>query len=309
MFTPVRAAVVRAAVAAAVSIPASAPAFAQTEPLLKSFFEGKRVTARVDMPGTSDGVDVYADAREPLNFAKYRDNLKEYGTAIHAGDRATVTFVKVKKDLIELQLGGGGYGTFGDDTSTSVSMHDAPKTDREKELERLVRDEDDRDRRRRLERELDDLRERRERANRRIAVERERAEEEKKARLAERRLRGGSRFNLRYEDRVPEGFRPEDLMAALAPYVDFGSLAPHGTGDADAPPLSWRDDTPAAAVVPPRKGMLRAEAEQWYGRPSEVSERREGALTVTTLVFVVDDRRIRADFVEDVLVRYSLTSW
>ena len=306
MFTPVRAAVVRAAVAAAVSIPASAPAFAQTEPLLKSFFEGKRVTARVDMPGTSDGVDVYADAREPLNFAKYRDNLKEYGTAIHAGDRVTVTFVKVKKDLIELQLGGGGYGTFGDDTSTSVSMHDAPKTDREKELERLVRDEDDRDRRRRLERELDDLRERRERANRRIAVERERAEEEKKARLAERRLRGGSRFNLRYEDRVPEGFRPEDLMAALAPYVDFGGLAPHGTADGS---LSWRDDTPAAAVVPPRKGMLRAEAEQWYGRPSEVSERREGALTVTTLVFVVDDRRIRADFVEDVLVRYSLTSW
>ena len=310
MFTSVRTAVVTTAAAAALSISAPVPALAQTEPILKSFFEGRRVTVKIDMPGTSDGVDVQADAREAIAFPKYRDTLKRYGTAIHAGDRVTVTVVKVKKDLIEFQLGGGGYGTFGDDTSTSVSMRDAEKTEREKELERLVKDEDDRDRRRRLERELDDLRERRERENRRIAIARERAEDEKKAQLAERRLRGGSRFNLRYDDRLPEGFRPDDLMAALGDYVDFGSLSLRGTAGDDAPVVVLRDEAPLPAgdVALPRKGMLRADAERLYGRPSETSERREGALSVTTLVFVAGDQQIRADFVDDVLVRYSVTS-
>ena len=299
MFTSFRAAAQRT-VLVLVAGAAATPAFAQSEAALKSFFEGRRVTVRIDMPGTSDGVDVEADARQPIDFAKYRDHLKRYGTALRAGDAITVTLVKLKKDLIEFQLGGGGYGTFGDDTSTSVSIPDAKKTEREKELERLVRDEDDRDRRRRLERELDDLRERRERENRRIAAERVRGEEEKKARLAERRLRGGSRFNLRYDDRVPEGIRPEDVMAALGDYVDFGSLAPRGTRD-DAPP-------PSGDITLLRKGMSRAEAEDVFGRPVETSERRDGGLVVTTLVFSVADQRIHADFVEDVLIRYTISS-
>ena len=310
MFTSVRASLVRTGAALALLACAAVPAFAQTEAVLKSFFEGRRVAVKIDMPGTSDGVDVQGDAREAIEYPKYRDNLKRYGAAIHAGDRATVTLVKVKKDLIEFQLGGGGYGTFGDDTSTSVYMPDAPKTDREKELERLVKNEDDRDRRRRLERELDTLRERRERENRRIAIERERAEDEKKVLLAERRLRGGSRFNLRYDDRVPEGFRPEDLMAALADYVDFTGLSPRPTRDDDAAPRAMRDELPLPAgdVPLPRKGMTRAEAERLYGRPSDVSERREGAFPVTSLVFVAGDQRIHAEFVDDVLVRYTITS-
>ena len=45
----------------------------------------------------------------------------------------------------------------------------------------------------------------RDRENRRIAVERERLSEAKRIRIAEQRLRGGSRFNLRYDDRVPAG--------------------------------------------------------------------------------------------------------
>ena len=45
--------------------------------------------------------------------------------------------MKVKKDLIEFQLGGGGYGTFGDDTSTSVYISDATKTEREKQAGRV----------------------------------------------------------------------------------------------------------------------------------------------------------------------------
>jgi hypothetical protein len=60
----------------------AAPAAAQDEAALRSAFEGKRVTLRVDMPGTSDGVDVHGDARRALDFKEYGDRLKRYGTAI-----------------------------------------------------------------------------------------------------------------------------------------------------------------------------------------------------------------------------------
>jgi len=295
MLTPVRAYAVVAILALA------APAAAQNESTLKAAFEGKRVTLRIDMPGTSDGVDVQADARDAIDFPKYRDKLKRYGTAIHAGESVTVTLVKLKKDLIEFQLGGGGFGTFGDDTSTSVSIKDKEKSEREKTLEKRIDDEHDRDRKRDMQRELDDLRDRRDRENRRIAVERERAEEAKKERIAAQRLRGGSRFNVRYDEQVPSGIRPEDLMATLAEYIDFG------VGRTDA----RRDDAapaPSGDITLLRKGMTRADAERAFGRPTETSSKRDGGLAVTTLVFSVGDQRITADFVEDVLVRYTLAS-
>jgi hypothetical protein len=305
MMNAIRVSSLRVAVAAALCVAGAAPAAAQNEAALKSFFEGKRVTVKIDMPGTSDGVDVRGDARQAIDYPRYRDSLKRYGTAVRSGDSITVTLVKVKKDLIEFQLGGGGYGTFGDDTSTSVYISDATKTEREKQLEKLVKDEDDHDRRRRLERELDDLRDRRERENRRIAVERERASEAKAERIAERRLRGGSRFNLRYDDRVPTGIRAEDMIAALGDYVDFGSAAP-------APSRATREDAPPPApsgdITLLRKGMTRADAERAFGRPAETSERKDGGLAITTLVFVVADQRISADFVEEVLVRYTISS-
>lgn len=307
MFNALRTSCLRAAVAGALSIAVAAPVAAQTEAGLKAFFEGRRVTLKIDMPGTSDGVDVRADARQPIDSSRYRDNLKRYGTAIRSGDSVTVTLVKVKKDLIEFQLGGGGYGTFGDDTSTTVYIPDAPKTEREKQLEKRVREEDDRSVRRKLEAELDDLKDRRERENRRIAAERERQSEAKAERIAERRLRGGSRFNLRYDDAVPAGIRPQDVMAALADYVDFGSLAT----------LTMRQTTreddvfaapPSGDITLLRKGMTRADAERAFGAPTESSERKEGGLVIRTLVFAAGDQRISADFVEDVLVRYTITS-
>ena len=274
----------------------AAPAAAQTEEALRTAFEGKRVTVRIDMPGTSDGVDIHGDARHALDYKEYGDRLKRYGTAIRAGDSVTVTLVKTKKDIIEFQLAGGGFGTFGDDTSTSVSIPDAKKTEREKDLERRIDDEHDRDRRRTMERELDDLRDRRDRENRRIAAERERQSEAKRIRIAEQRLRGGSRFNLRYDDRVPEGIRPQDVIAALGEFVDFG-----GGVSTEPPP-------PTGDIAMLRKGMMRAEAERAFGRPTETSKKTEGTLTLTTLIFSIDDQRLTADFVEDVLVRYTISS-
>lgn len=275
------------------------PAAAQNEEALKAYFEGRRVTLRMDMPGTSDGVDVHADARRAIDFNEYKNDLKRYGTAIRSGDTASVTLVKVKKDLIEFHLGGGGFGTFGDDTSTSANLQLVDKSSREKDLEKRLEDEDNRERRRRLEREIDDLRDRRERENRRIMAERERIEERKKERIAEERLRGGSRFNLRYDDRVPAGMRPDDMMAALAEYVDFGSRT------------AAREDVaspPAGDITMVRKGLLRAEAERLFGNPASSSERREGSLSVTTLMFTVGDQRVTAEFVDEVLVRYTIMS-
>jgi hypothetical protein len=287
-----------AACAVAMALGMAAPAAAQSEAALKSYFEGKRVTVRLDMPGSADGVDVQADAARPVDFRRYNNDLKRYGTAIRSGESVAITLVKMKDDLIEIHLAGGGFGTFGDDTSTSASIPLADKSRHEKDLEQRVKDEEDRDRRRQLQRELDEVRGRRERENRRITAERERIEEIKKERIAERRLRGGSRFNLRYADEVPPGLRPDDVMAALAEYVDFG-----GRTDArdNAPP-------PPADISQVHKGMTRAEAERAFGRVVESSERRDGNLTVTTLVFDVGDQRLAADFVEDVLVRYTITS-
>jgi hypothetical protein len=287
----------------------AAPAAAQNEDALRSFFEGKHVTVKIDMPGTSDGIDVRLDATRSIDYKRYGERLKDYGTAIRAGDSAIVTLVKVKSDLIEFQLSGGGFGTFGDDTSTSVNIKAIEKSSREKELEKQVKAETDSHRRRELQDELDEQRDRRERENRRIDDERVRAEERKKERIVAERLHGGSRFNLRFQDSVPNRIRPEDVMAALAEYVDFlpaspgEGVSPDARPAADVPPAR-----PVADTTQPRKGMMRAEAERAFGKPIDSSDRREGGIVITTLVFVSGGQRIAADFLEDVLVRYTITS-
>ena len=224
-----------------------------------------------------------------MDVGRYRNDLRKYGVAIRAGDRVVVTLVKVKSDHIEFQLGGGGFGTFWDDTSTSVYIPLVEKSEREKRLEREIREEDNRRRRRDLQRELDDLRDRRETENRRIMAARARAEELKHDRIAAERLRGGSRFNLRYEGSIPPGIRAEDVMVALSEYVDFGPLDDRVVALPDAP----------GGEVLPHKGML---------RPVDSSNRHVGELVITTLVFAVGGQQITADFVDDVMVRYTITS-
>src|SRR5215471_14456477 len=125
------AASLRTALGIGMVVTLAAPARGQNEAALKSAFEGRRVTIKVDMPGSSDGIDVRVEPGRSLDMNRYRSDLKKYGTAIHAGDTAMITLVKVKKDLIEFQLDGGGFGTFGDDTSTSVNLPDAQKSERE----------------------------------------------------------------------------------------------------------------------------------------------------------------------------------
>src|SRR5713101_2536633 len=81
-------------------------AAAQDENALKAYFEGRRIVLRMDMPGSADGVDVQLAPARGIDYKKYRENLKRYGVAIGSGDTSTVTMIKVKKDLIEFQIGG-----------------------------------------------------------------------------------------------------------------------------------------------------------------------------------------------------------
>jgi hypothetical protein len=289
----------------AAAIAWSAPTLAQDEAALKSAFERQRVVVRIDMPGNADGIDVRADQGGTIDQNHYRNDLKRYGTAIRAGDAVTVTLIKLKKDLIEFQLDGGGFGTFGDDTSTSVNMPDLPPTEREKGLEKRIKDESNSDRKKALQRELDDLRRAREAQNSLIRAERTRQEQRKREQVAENRLRGGSRFNVRFKDHVPPDFRADDMRNALAEFVDFRGDRP---GDRPGERPSMFRTPPGAGAPQLRKGMLRADAEQLLGRPSQSSQKSAGEFTVVTLVFVAGEQRVTADFVEDVLVRYAISS-
>jgi hypothetical protein len=286
----------------------SAPLYAQSEPELRDFFEGKSVVVKLDMPATQEGIDIFPDARRSIDFAAYSARLKATGIAIRNGDSVIVTKVRVKEKLIEFQLAGGGFGTFGDDSSTSVYTPSTPKSNREKDLERLVKNEKDRDRKRQLERELDDLRNRREREDSRNKAATVAAEEAKKARIAITRLHGGSRFNIRYNEGVPRGLAADGVMRALAEYVDFpfaGDRRP-AAGDRVTGRPAPRDPAPGGGAI--RKGMTMAEVEQALGRPDKESLRNEGSLKVVTASYTRGDQVITVDYVEGVLIKYAISS-
>lgn len=60
--------------------------------------------------------------------------------ALRDGDLVRVTTVTLKAKNVEFQLGGGGYGTAGDD-SGSVYLPAITKSNRESDLEKQVRNE------------------------------------------------------------------------------------------------------------------------------------------------------------------------
>ena len=181
----------------------AAPLQAQSEAELRQTFEGQRVTLRLAMPGTEEGVDIYPGTSRPLDYPRYAERLKKNGTAMDVGEGAMITKIRVKSKHIEFQLDGGGYGTMSDETSTSVPVRSAEKSKRERNLEAELKRETDPVKRRAIKEELDDLENERVREDSRNRAEVADAEEQKKQNLRQRRLDGGSRFNVRYRDQVP----------------------------------------------------------------------------------------------------------
>lgn len=204
------------------------PVVAQSESALKTFFEGRTVAVKLDMPGTAEGVDVYPGATQPIDFADYARRLKSSGTAYRRGDEALITKIKVKKDLIEFQLGGGGFGTFGDDAIPYVAVPLTPKTEREKNLEQDIKRARDPAQLRRMREELDALRRDRQREDVRNQADAAQIQQARESNIRQRRVEGGSRFNIRYQSVVPlEALTPEAVMRTLGQYLDFGGDSCH----------------------------------------------------------------------------------
>ena len=281
----------RAFLLAGLLLLAAGTAAGQTEDRLRLYFEGKRVVVKLEMPGTSQGVDVFPGSAQPIDFPRHAERLKRYGTAYRAGETALITKLKLKDDHIEFQLGGGGYGTFGDDTNTDVPIVFVPKSEREKNLEQEVDRTTDPARKKTLREELDRLRRSRERENARNRAEAVQAQEIREANIRQRRLEGGSRFNIHYRPTVPaDALYPEAVREALAEYLDFGvpDLPGQGAGDREL-----------------RKGLTVEQVDALLGRPEAISQRMEGSLSVSTSTYRTRDRRIVAEFVEGVLIRFS----
>ena len=182
----------------------------------------------------------------------------------------------------------------------------AAKTQREKSLEADLKKESDATKRRAMEEELDALRKEREREdarNRAITAE---AEEKKRENLREQALAAGSRFNLRYDGGVPgSALTPEAVQTPLAEYVDFTGRS-DGVAAADAPATDC--GMRAASVQELRKGLTVAEAETLLGRPERSNDRMEGKFRVTASEYTRGESLVQADYVEGVLVRYSISS-
>ena len=295
------------------------PAFAQNEAVLRQAFEGKVISVKIDMPATSQGIDVYPLDPMPVNFRQVAERLKDNSTSLKIGQQVMVTKVLVKKNShIEFQLGGGGYGTFGDNTSDGSGLGFTPQgeTKAEKALRDSVKRAQGPTKRKQFERELASVRQERERENARAQAEAKQAQSVIEANLRAKRAESGSRFNVRYRNGIPaDALTPDGLMRALAQYVDFGagSVASAATpASSGSPGLALAPGAsagaPAAASITSlRKGLLLEDVEAILGPAATANETKEGSLTVLKRTYRKDGQRVAASFVNGVMIDFAIT--
>lgn len=292
-------------IAAAIAAPAFASTVAaQSESALRTAFEGKTVAVKLDMPGTAKGVDIYPLEATPINFREVADRTKDFAISLKMGQTVMVTKLVVKKDHIEFQLGGGGYGTFGDETGNAASANDAGESKEERKLRDSIKATPGGATKRGLEKELNNLRNTRERENARARAEAAQANELRDANIRAKRAQSGSRFNIWYKPTVPsDAMTPAGVMNALRNYVDFS-----GAAVVDASPGSpTRAAAGANALASVRKGLLLADVEALLGPANTASESKEGVLTLMKRNYHYDGKRITASFVNGVLIDYAIS--
>jgi hypothetical protein len=284
---------------------------------LQSYFVGRQVKLQIDMPGTQQGVDLRMDRDDPMDWKSYSNRLKQFGPAIRSGDRSTITTIVVKKNLIEFQLDGGGFGTFWDDSSTTVTPYHVDKSSYENQLETDLRNTTDPQRRRDLQRELDRVRYRREReqsADDRAAMI---ASQLKAQQVADKRTRGGSRFNLRWPGNIPpDQLTPDAVMKLLVDYVDFGDLQAEkpilqataqnaSSANTNAP----ANGAPSSPITQLKRGMQIGEVSQMLGLGRQMSQSTsEEGLKTQIFEYLPEDYRVEVTYVDGVVVRYSINS-
>jgi hypothetical protein len=298
-------------------------ALAQNEAALRAAFEGKTIAVRMDMPATSRGVDVYPQDGMPVNFREVAERLKDNGTSLKIGQQVMITKVVVKKSShIEFQLGGGGYGTFGDymSNSSEVSAVSAGESKEEKALRDSIKHAPGPTKRKQFERELANVRDSRERENARAKAEAAQANEAREANLRVKRAESGSRFNVRYRNGIPpEGLTPEGVMKALAQYVDFSAMggpsAVASNGSVVLPvgatqslaSSSSASAAPKAGLSALKKGLTLKDVEALLGPASTANELKEGSMTVMKRTYKHEGMKVEAKFVSDVLIDFSIT--
>lgn len=296
------------------------PAHAQDDPAsatLVSYFNGREVTVLLDMPGSQKGVDLYFSKPAVMNWKEYSGRIKSFGVAIRKGDVARVTGVVVKKDRIEFQLNGGGFGTFGDDTNTNIQAKYADKSDYEKSLEKQIANTDDPDQKAALQRDLDRERARRARedaANQRAAQV---ASQIKAQQVADSRMQGGSRFNLRWQGKIPsDALTPDAITHLMASYItlDAGGAQPEaGSPPPGYGPPAGYSQAPAPPAGAPtgqlQRGMQIAQVTALLGPGTQVSSTTSAdGLTTQVFEYVSGERHTQVTYVSGVVVRFSISS-
>lgn len=275
----------------------AAPLCAQDEESLARALEGKSVVVSIDMPGAAVGVDVWPWADSKVDYSELGDRTRRFGTAIEKDSAAMITKVRVRKKEIEIQLDGGGYSGPSSAPYMSTSVR---KTQREKDLEADLKVITDPSRKKEVRNQLRDIQDRRRREQVRLKAEAEQARILREAEIRELRLRSGSRFNLRFDDRVPvEAATPEAVMAAL------NGLA--GFGEASAP-VSTAAPRPTANPMALQKGMSEQEVEAMFGVPADRSQSEAAGLTIVSSRYEFESGVVTAKFAEGALVSWKMES-
>jgi hypothetical protein len=272
---------------------------------MESYFMGKEVVVKIDMPGTQKGIDLKYDKPVAMDWNDYSSRIKASGIAIHKGDSARITKFVVKKDMIEFQLNGGGFGTAGDDSNTVVAARTMPKSQYERDLEKQIDSTSDAKKKRDLQQDLARERSRRERRDADARGDAMIASQLKSQQVADKRLQGGSRFNLRWQGTIPSDSRnPEAVMKLLSEYVTFGAPA-----EAVAPVPDSTGAGASSAATQLKRGMTIDEVSRLLGLGTVLSNTvSKDGLKTQVYEFHTADSVVEVTCVEGVLVRYSITS-
>lgn len=300
-----------AAIGLTLALGSARPACAQPEAAVAALvkaLEGREVRARIDMPATAAGIDLHVQREPEIDAPLLARRIADYGVAIRLGQMALITKVKVNKKNIEVQLGGGGYGTLADDDGLVIAKLDGPSP-RQKALERERSRTTDPQRKREIERELSDLRDELRRQHDEAFRHAEALTAINKREIARKRLDGGSRLNVWYADKRLEQWAPtaEELLYSLSSYLEIIPADDGPPRVAGLPPRPTTDASSrgAGVAVGVRAGMTVAEVYGVMGFPTRRTVSPQGELDGTVETWEAKGQVVEVTFVSGVAVKVT----
>jgi hypothetical protein len=179
----------------------------------------------------------------------------------------------------------------------------------EKDLEKQISSTTDDRRKRDLQRDLDRERSRRERQNAANQSDAAIASQLKSQQVAEKRLHGGSRFNLRWQGTIPSDLRdPDSVMQLLAEYVDFHTGTMGGSPRENGMAAAGQGSS-GGEIIQLKRGLRMDEVTQLLGRGKVVSQAvSNDGLKTQVMQYMTQASVVDVTYVEGVVVRYSMQS-